>query len=95
MTEQEKLYAIYNLLGDTGVPDSPDFTDEEWAGLCEEAPMTSELFISSLEKCIEGHYTDCYFMILEQFLEYKNELDKHLEEIHRINKMTPEETKKF
>lgn len=91
MTDKEKAYCLWKLLDDAGVPDSPDFTDEEWAGLCEEGPMTFDLFISALEKCIEGNYAECYFDILQQFPEYEDELDKYFEEKHGIKKMTPEE----
>ena len=91
MTDQDKNYLIYKLLTDDSIPDAPDFTDEEWAGLCEEAPMTFELFISCIEKCIEGNYCECYFEILEQFPEYESLFDKYMKEQYGIEKMTPEE----
>lgn len=91
MTEQEKAYLIYKLLTDNSIPDAPDFTTEEWAALCEEAPMTFEIFVSCIEKCTDGNYAECYFEIMEQFPEYEDQLDKYLEEKYGIKPMTPEE----
>ncbi len=94
MTNKEKAYIIYKLLTDDSIADAPDFTEEEWDGLCGEAPMSFEMFISCLEKCAEGNYAECYFEILEQFPEYKDQLDDYYEREHGIKKMTPEETNK-
>lgn len=91
MTEREKAYLIYKLLDDAGVPDSPDFNVEEWAALCEEAPMTFDIFVSCLEKCTDGNYSECYFGILNQFPEYGDQYDKYVEEKYGIKPMTPEE----
>ena len=91
MTEREAAYKLWKMLDDAGVPDSPNFTNEEWAGLCEEAPMTFELFISCIEKCVEGKYVECYFDIIQQFPEYEDQFLDYLEKKDGIKKMTPEE----
>lgn len=91
MINDEKAEVLRKLLLDENIPDTPDFTDEEWDALCEEAPMTFELFISCLEKSAEGGYVECYCEILEQFPEYKDQLDEYFERVHGFKKMTPEE----
>lgn len=56
MNEDEKkeftmdfLEEALRMFGDT-----PDFSDQQWAALCEEAPMTQEIFDSCATTCAEA-----------------------------------------
>ena len=50
----EREYTL-NFLGKLlGADNLPDWSDQEWAALCEEVPMTQELFESCLDACVEA-----------------------------------------
>ncbi len=88
MTMQDLL----NKLDELDLPECPDFTDEEWAALDEDIPMSPELYISCIEKCLEGDYTLKYVDIIDQFPEYTPVLDAYFEKKHGIKPTTPEES---
>lgn len=63
----------------------PDWSDQEWAALCEEAPMTQELFESCLNACAEAGNLAEFVELFERFPEcgkvWTEELDKELDAI--------------
>ena len=91
ISDRELAKLIYKLVNDKSIPDTPDFTGEEWAALCEESPMSFELFISCIEKCVDGNYGECYFDIIHQFPEYEDQFSEYLEKNYDMKPMTPEE----
>lgn len=67
---EEMKFIIESLLNDDRIPDAPDFDDEQWAALCEEAEMTEEIFDSCLYRCHSDGYGVIFFSIVKQFPQF-------------------------
>ena len=85
MSEDEKkeftmdfLEEALSMFGDT-----PDFSDQEWAALCEEAPMTQELFDSCAAACAEAGNILEFFELFQRWPDFGevwcSQLDKELD----------------
>lgn len=75
------LNFIKEVLASTG--DVPDFSDQEWAALCEEAPMTQGLFERCLLTCAEAGNILEFFDLFRRWPEHGRvwceQLDKGLD----------------
>lgn len=62
--------------------DTPDFSDQEWAALCEEGQMTQEIFDSCAATCAEAGNILEFFELFERWPDYGavwcSQLDKEL-----------------
>lgn len=90
-TENEVINELLKLLEDDNIPDCPNFSDEERSALEEEIPMSAELYISCIEKCLEVDDTLQYISIIEQFPEHQPVLDAYFEKKHGLKPTTPED----
>ena len=78
-------YTLNFLREMLGGDNLPDWSDQEWAALCEEAPMTQELFESCLNACAEAGNLAEFVELFGRFPEcgkvWAEELDKELDAI--------------
>ena len=77
----------------------PDWSDQEWAALCEEVPMTQELFESCLNACAEAGNLAEFVELFGRFPEcgkvWAEELDKELDAITAFLEAEGKEVKSY
>lgn len=80
---KEMQYLIDCLLNDERIPDSPDFTEKEWAALCEEAEISEEIYDSCLQRCHNDNNGVMFISIVNQFPQYNPKYSKEIIEKHK------------
>lgn len=96
----DKKEYTYNFLRQLlGGDNLPDWSDQEWAALCEETPMTQELFESCLNACAEAGNLAEFVELFGRFPEcgkvWAEELDKELDAITAFLEAEGKEVKKL